>query len=519
MSRDPMPMDWDDARIAAAFRARFEVEPATSLAALIVAALPRRQRQRWALPRRSSFAFAAAAFALVLVLVGVQTGVLPWLPQSTSPAPAPSRSPSASPSVTARPSSTPEPFPTQVTVNATGATLPVVSVSDAITVRDGGVNSEELAVGGWYEFNVVPCPLTHGELTPLEDCVLDFAWLMAAPEQLATTDPTGAGAFRGPAGPAIHPVLLGRAVQFMLGAYPDPVHVVFVGHFDDPLAARCGRSNQQHCADQFMVDELGWPSGPIARTVPGKVADLPVQSVADAMNAHDGQERAVAGWYQGSFQPLNCPRTWTYVVLDGCTAPYQYLMQDPEAILVGTEGIRAPSGPGFGLTFDGFDKNPMNPGIQGPDGPSLPTQVIVIGHFMDRRVQLCPTEVRASCAHQFIVDAIGWDSGQTRKVPWDFDLRDGPNPPAAATQIQVEQGFVATQLGYAILNTVKMPGDRAFELEPGITDAPGIDLSGMVWFIHAYSHGTPSVETPAIFAIDAQGTVYTDGGGGWGRGG
>jgi len=526
VSRDPMPMDWDDARITAAFHARFDVEPAPTLAARIVAELSPKRRPRWAFARRSSFAIVAVAFALVLVVVGVQTGVLPWLPQSASPTLAPSGQPTSTPAITSSPSSTPEPFPTQVKVKATGATLPVDAVADAITVRDGGVDSRELAVGGWYVFNVVPCPKTPNEASLLEECVLDFAWLMTAPEQLATGG-TGQGSFREPSGPAIHAVIAyarDPAANSLFGSLADPVHVVFLGHFDDPDALKCSATMRQACADRFVVDELAWPSGPIARPTPTSVAGLTVESVPDALAARDqGGELAVTGWYQGALPQLTCPREWSYVVLQGCTKPYQFLMADPEAILEPTNGggpgIHPPSGPGFGVTFDGFD-SPTNPGhFNNPDGPTPPTQVVLIGHFHDRRAQICTDDIRTACDQQFMVDAVAWLGGFAPKVPFDVDLRDGSVPAPSGPQLQAIRGFAAGHPQYVILNTVEIGGDHAFELEPGITGDKSIDFAGVIWFVHAYDNGTPSSKTPAIFAIDPSGAAFTDGCSGWGPAG
>lgn len=513
MSRDSIPVDWDDARIAAAFGARFDVEPSPVLAARIVAEVSRlpRSRPRWPFARRSTFAVIAAAALLAVALVGVQTGVLPWLP-SKSPAP------TGHPNATSLSTSTPEPFPTHVQVKATGTTLPVVSISDAIAIRDGGVNSDELAIGGWYVFNVVPCPKSSGVTDLLEGCPLDFAWLMTDPEQL-TTGVTGAGSFRQPSGPAIHPVVgfNGPGMQYLMGAYPDPVHVVFVGHFDDALLAKdCSAAGHQACLDRFIVDDVPWPSGPIARTTPTRVADLTVKSVSEALAAGDGEEMAVAGWYQGAPEPLNCPRSWLYVVFQGCTKPFQFLMEDPEAILAPPQSINPPSGPGFGVTFDGFDNTPINPGFfNDPNGPAKPTQVILIGHSHDRRAQLCTADVRAACDQQFMIDAIAWISGRSIAVPQDLTPGNGDVPALTTAQQQAEYGFAAAHPPLAIINTVGIGGDHAFELEPGIADDKSVDFSGAIVFIHAYDNGTPNIKPPAIFAIDPSGTVFTDGGTGW----
>ena len=87
-----------------------------------------------------------------------------------------------------------------------------MSVSDAIAVRDGGVDGREIAVRGWYsDAPAVPCPYLLGTLVIYQldaSCLERFMWLMQDPESLHvvkgdidTTAP--------PAGPALNPEMEG----------------------------------------------------------------------------------------------------------------------------------------------------------------------------------------------------------------------------------------------------------------------------------------------------------------------
>jgi hypothetical protein len=150
--------------------------------------------------------------------------------------------------------------------------LPVITVSDAIAVRDSGADGREIAVRGWYsDAPAVPCPNLLGQLVIYQldaTCPEQFMWLMQDPESLRvvngdidTTAP--------PTGPALNPEMEGLDRSWIparIGVAPaPPVDVVMVGHFDDRRASLC-RGVEQRCRDRFVVDRVWSADGRVLRT-------------------------------------------------------------------------------------------------------------------------------------------------------------------------------------------------------------------------------------------------------------
>jgi hypothetical protein len=145
-----------------------------------------------------------------------------------------------------------------------------ITVSQAIAVRDGGVDDRELAVAGYLSpiptvfCTFIPADVTRN-LTALY-CPESFQWLMERPESLWSTsgNTTSGGP---PKGPAFHlslrlvpsDGLVNPAGPAGNGATsPPPVKVVLVGHFDDRRAAPCPTdpAPETPCADTFVVDRV-----------------------------------------------------------------------------------------------------------------------------------------------------------------------------------------------------------------------------------------------------------------------
>ncbi len=183
--------------------------------------------------------------------------------------------------------------------------LPVLTVADAIAVRDGGVDGREIAVRGWYrDAPAVPCPNLLGQLVIYQldaTCPEQFMWLMQDPEALHvvsgdidTTAP--------PVGPALNPEMEGLDTGWIparTGVAPAPlVDVLMVGHFDDRRASLC-RGAEQRCRDRFVVDRVSSADGvllptsnttekgdgagtakpAVVSTVEGLAADAPILSI------------------------------------------------------------------------------------------------------------------------------------------------------------------------------------------------------------------------------------------------
>jgi len=221
---DRLPTDWDDDRLAAAFAARTSARATPhDLADATIDAVRRRRASR----RPSRIAVlaglaAAAAIAAVAVIIAL---------------------PRAGDRAGDRPS-------------AFG--LPLVTVSEALRIRDLAADARELAVAGFYtSIGPMPCP---APLVPDQNpthlwCSDLFTWLMEQPETLVTTT---ANAVDGhpPVGPAFHPTL---GLVTMAGFPNDPtqvVSVVLIGHFDDRRARLCVDADRSACADAFVVDRV-----------------------------------------------------------------------------------------------------------------------------------------------------------------------------------------------------------------------------------------------------------------------
>ncbi len=241
MTNDP----WDDERLEAAYAARGEVHPtpgdltASTMAAIRSGARPATV-SRW--PQ-----ILAAAAAVAVVIGGLTLAGL----GSQGPNPGATTTPSdAAGEATAAPAVSGSPAvsaPTEV------AGLTVISVDEAIAIRDAGVDGREMAVRGWYQALPLPCPsMDPGPSSPIQPtCANTVSWLMRDREDL------GPQGFLQPTGPAVHADLSGVTAF----ATPAPADVVVIGHFDDRRAAQCPADAEAACRDEFVVDRICWVDG------------------------------------------------------------------------------------------------------------------------------------------------------------------------------------------------------------------------------------------------------------------
>ena len=258
--------------------------------------------------------------------------------------------------------------------------LPVINVSEALEVRDAGVDDRELAVRGWFSpLAPVSCPApANWPVSPVEpNCPDQWVVLMQEPESLVTVEENG---FSGGAitGPAIR-IDLDDIEAGWQPALPDlgpaePVEIVVVGHFDDRRSLLCPDAVEDECRDRFVVDRVDWVNG---TTQPLSVVDVldgePASSVDDiqaivteeapgspllSLAVVDGPTgigriEPSLGTGQGSFidrdatwviRVLEVDRAVTYLVIDGSDAIYE--MDDKGfANLVGGTPPPLPVGP------------------------------------------------------------------------------------------------------------------------------------------------------------------------------
>jgi hypothetical protein len=153
--------------------------------------------------------------------------------------------------------------------------LPVISVSDAIAIRDGGIDDREMAIHGWFSpIGPMSCPYTPATSPVQAVCPDQYVVLMAEPESLVTREANGFSG-REPAGPSIQIDLDDLEVGWQPGL-PDlgpaqPIEIAVVGHFDDRRSSACPADLLTGCRDRFVVDRVDWVNG---ATQPTSLFDL-----------------------------------------------------------------------------------------------------------------------------------------------------------------------------------------------------------------------------------------------------
>ena len=166
----------------------------------------------------------------------------------------------------------------------------------------------------------------------------------------------------------------------------------------------------------------GWlRSGPSDATpsasFPAEARGMKVLTVVDAIAVQardDASDIALGGFYQQPFL-LSCPAPLGPVVqlFEGnCETRSTWLMANPESIVHASSNViqgGGPSGPAFNVVFDGPGIEWANPLPQ--TGDSVPTPVVVIGHFDDPRAVGCQPENVQWCMDVFVVTVVDWANG------------------------------------------------------------------------------------------------------------
>jgi len=155
----------------------------------------------------------------------------------------------------------PDPSLTESPVPSEATGLPVITVTDAIAIRDAGVDDREIAVRAWYApyYPLRACGrMEEQPVSPLQiACPDDMRWLMRDPEPVISVTDSGIG-WQGPSGPAISPEFddVDMSWATPVEDVTSLVELVVIGHFDDTGASRCPVADQVTCADRFVVDRI-----------------------------------------------------------------------------------------------------------------------------------------------------------------------------------------------------------------------------------------------------------------------
>ncbi len=211
---------------------------------------------------------AAVAVALAVGIVGVvavsgdrRAGPSPSNPEAIS-----TDTPKQSAGLAAEPSDQP---PTEI------MGLPVMTVDEAIAIRDAGRDDREIAVRGWFHRNLaIRCAAPTVPVdNPLDD------WCIS---QFLTSEPIV---------PADVPVpridVDFDEIEQRWAVSTEPVEIVTVGHFDDRRAGWCHPTRIEECRNRFVLDRVARAAG----------SNVPVSVATDAVDGEppfDPVRRAVA---------------------------------------------------------------------------------------------------------------------------------------------------------------------------------------------------------------------------------
>jgi len=204
-------------------------------------------RRRW--PIRPARTWAQLAISMLVVAV-VAVGVFWGLQAPATPGSTPSgQPPEAS-------------FPSEV------AGLPVISVAHAVDLlRSGKLDGEAVAVAGYYQEVIPPCPYPGRYIGPLESwCRFDAFSDTRAGAELCQPEGSNGTSCHQPTGTYLEPFFMSETsgdvgTWLTGGATGEPAALVLIGHAGDPRQWQCTASTQGECATAFVVDRIAWAAG------------------------------------------------------------------------------------------------------------------------------------------------------------------------------------------------------------------------------------------------------------------
>ncbi len=161
---------------------------------------------------------------------------------------------------------------------------------------------------------------------------------------------------------------------------------------------------------------------------------------------------------------------------------------------------------------------PTLPGLP-VSGGSIPTPVVFVGHFHDRRVSLCATGTADKCGRILVVDAVAWVDGGMFSLPIHIDWRDSGSPAQTQAQLAAETSFLATHT--EVLNTRLASSLNVLNLEPALKGSlpnkgqvpEALTHDPLLWLATVIdSRSDPMGPVARTYIIDSNGVLYVDGG-------
>ena len=238
---------------------------------------------------------------------------------------------------------------------------------------------------------------------------------------------------------------------------------------------------------------LSTRSGPLtsppASPTGSRGVDLPILSVGELLGGRvtqlDDAERLVRGWLHPSIA-LSCPAPapGTPEVdggpLDAFCGSLTWLSDQPATA---EQQPLQPSEPRIDLFTD------VDVSIETPLPRVAPAQVIVFGHFNDRRASFCSAEAIDRCRHEFVVDRIVAPTADAvLRPPAGWQAMPGPirHAGAAGTHVVAALGAPLTVVSEGVID-----GTELEKIEPGIRTHPELAGRGGVWVVRGYDPADP----------------------------
>jgi hypothetical protein len=320
--------------------------------------------------------------------------------------------------------------------------LPVMTVSGAISARDGGaLPGGRVAVRGFWSGTTgqPACPPPNQPAGALEIHCVEWYGITELNEQIVEIDRSSTSTriglrANGPyLTPWIPPDLVGAdllELPTIDGGLP-PVPIVVLGHFNDARANECGPQARQECLDRLVLDRIvqldgvTFPGPSPAPSVPPplptdltEIDGLPVLTVSEALAAHEdgslpGGRVAMHGYWTNNPVVHGCVPMSTGIgeleiyCYDG---EYGITELDEPIWLIDTRTGQVLH------TAQGPHLTPYLPaGLEGAERLSLPmingqwyppVPIVVLGHFDDPRAVDCRPEARQLCRDRLVIDRI-----------------------------------------------------------------------------------------------------------------
>ncbi len=270
------------------------------------------------------------------------------------------------------------------------------------------------------------------------------------------------------------------------------------------------------------------PSAPVASgAAPSDVATenvlgLPVIDVPAALAVRDAgeddRELAVSGWYS----PIAVPCPAMYVKRDSPLQPncdeWVVLAAYPESLSrEGLIGGRPPRDV-VQMDLDGIDASSLPPMPNA--GQAEPVDIVVVGHFDDRRSRLCPPDIEQACRDRFVIDRIETVDGKLEDLS-HVVLLDGESPQSTLASVQ---GALASVAQDAVVLSVVTANNAWVEvIEPTLEVDPADFGDGASWIlsvrwvIRTLEAGRPQTYvvtdgTNEVWRMDIDGNLFRVGG-------